>query len=276
MNTGHFSVFLRWTWGLGVVILTLFPFYWAILSSLKTGTALFQVDYFPWAPTLENFKKVLSDRQFGRSMMNSFWVATGTVSLGLILALFAAFPLSRCSFRGRKSLLFSILAISMFPQVAILSGMFELIRTLGLYNSHLGLIISYLVLVLPFMTWVLTSFMSELPKELEEAAILDGCSPLRMVISVFFPVLLPSVVATSLLAFIAAWNEFLFALTFILSAEKRTIPIAIAFLGGHSKYELPWGQIMAASLLVTLPLIVTVFIFQKKIISGLTAGAVKG
>jgi trehalose/maltose transport system permease protein len=154
--------------------------------------------------------------------------------------------------------------------------MFELIRSLGLYNNLLALTLSYLIFTLPFTVWVLTTFMRELPKELEEAAIVDGARPLAVVTKVFLPLMGPALATTGLLAFIAAWNEFLFALTFTLSSEMRTVPVAVALISGASAYELPWGNIMAASVIVTVPLIILVLIFQRAIVSGLTAGAVKG
>jgi trehalose/maltose transport system permease protein len=158
----------------------------------------------------------------------------------------------------------------------VLSGLFELIRFLGIYNSLWGLIFSYLIFTLPFTVWVLTTFIRELPKELEEAAIMDGATPWIIVRRVFLPLLWPALVTTGLLAFIGAWNEFLYALTFTLSPEERTVPVAIALLSGASQFELPWGPIMAASVMVTIPVVALVLIFQRRIVSGLTAGAVKG
>jgi trehalose/maltose transport system permease protein len=198
------------------------------------------------------------------------------VALSLFLAVTAAFALARVQFRGRTLLLFTILGVSMFPQVAVLSGMFQMIRGLGLYNHLLGLVLSYMILTLPFTVWVLTTFMRDLPKELEEAAILDGASSWTIVTRVFMPLMWPALVTTGLLAFIAAWNEFLFALTFTLTSDQRTVPVGIALMSGASPQELPWGNIMAASVIVTLPLIGLVLIFQRRIVSGLTAGAVKG
>ena len=188
----------------------------------------------------------------------------------------AAYALGRIQFRGRTTLLFVVLGVSMFPQIAVLSGMFELIRALGLYNNLLALTLSYMIFTLPFTVWVLTTFMRELPKELEEAAIVDGAKPYTIVTKVFMPLMGPALATTGLLAFIAAWNEFLFALTFTLSSEQRTVPVAIALISGAIAYELPWGNIMAASVIVTVPLIILVLIFQRAIVSGLTAGAVKG
>ena len=164
----------------------------------------------------------------------------------------------------------------MFPQVAVLSGMFELIRWAGLYNNLAGLVLSYLIFTLPFTTWVLTTFMRQIPLDLEEAAIMDGAGVGTIIFRVFLPLLQPALISTGLLAFIAAWNEFLFALTFTLTNEQRTVPVAIALISGASEYELPWGHIMAASVIVTIPLILLVLMFQHRIVSGLTAGAVKG
>ena len=170
----------------------------------------------------------------------------------------------------------AILAASMFPQVAVLSGMFELVRVLGLYDSLGALVLSDLMLTLPFTVWVLVTFMRQLPRELEEAATMDGLGPLTLVFRIFLPLLWPALVATGLLAFIAAWNEFLFALTFTLSPGVRTVPVAIALISASSAFELPWGAIMAASVIVTLPLVALVLLLQRHIVSGLTQGAVKG
>jgi trehalose/maltose transport system permease protein len=259
-----------------IVVYTVFPFYWAIISSLKSGSDLFKVEFWPSHPAWDNYFAVFREQPFGRNILNSIFVAVSTVVLSLALAVAAAYALGRIQFRGRTVLLILVLGVSMFPQIAVLSGMFELIRSLGLYNNLLSLTLSYMIFTLPFTVWVLTTFMRELPKELEEAAIVDGAKPYTIVTKVFMPLMGPALATTGLLAFIAAWNEFLFALTFTLSSEQRTVPVAIALISGASSYELPWGNIMAASVIVTVPLIVLVLIFQRRIVSGLTAGAVKG
>ena len=259
-----------------IIFYTVFPFYWAIVSSLKSGSDLFTVDFIPTAPEWANYVAVFREQPFARNILNSVFVAVSTVVLSLALAVAASYALGRIQFRGRTMLLFVILGVSMFPQIAVLSGMFELIRVLGLYNNLLALTLSYMIFTLPFTVWVLTTFMRELPKELEEAAIVDGAKPFTIVTRVFLPLMGPALATTGLLAFIAAWNEFLFALTFTLTGEMRTVPVAIALISGASAYELPWGNIMAASVIVTVPLIVLVLIFQRRIVSGLTAGAVKG
>lgn len=261
-----------------VVVVSVFPFVYAVSTSLKTGAALFEPVLWPSRVTLGNYISLftVAEQPFGRHIVNSVMVSVLVVLISLLLGVTASYALGRISFKGRGLLLTAVLAVSMFPQVAVLAGMFELIRFMGLYNKALGLILPYMIFTLPFTVWVLTTFMKQLPKELEEAAIMDGCGPLRIIWSVFMPLLWPALVSTGLLAFIAAWNEFLFALTFVLDNSERTVPVSIALISGASKYDIPWGNIMAASVLVTLPLLVLVLVFQKKIVSGLTAGAVKG
>lgn len=260
-----------------LVIWTVFPFYWAIVTSFKSGADLFKVGFLPALGTgFSNYQAVFSEQPFGENIFNSFFVSLLTVVLATVIALFASFALGRRSFPGRHAILLCFLFVSMFPQIAVLSGLFEMIRALGLFNRKPALILSYLIFTLPFTVWTLTVFMRELPKELEEAAIVDGAGPLTIIFKVFLPVLAPALVTTTLLAFIAAWNEFLFALTFSLTDRSRTVPVAIALMSGASEHEIPWGRIMAASVLVTLPVILLVWVFQKRIVSGLTAGAVKG
>jgi trehalose/maltose transport system permease protein len=262
-----------------IVLQALFPLYYAIITSFKSGTALFEISYLPTSFDLSNYQSVLFKGQgaFIGNLWNSLWVATLTVTVALFLGVTAAYSLSRIKFRGRGLLLMTILAVSMFPQVAVLAGLFQVVQTLGLYNTDWSLIFSYTIFTLPFTVWVLTTFMRDLPVELEEAAIVDGATPWIIIRRIFMPLMWPALVTTGLLAFIAAWNEYLFALTFTASSDKnRTVPVGIALLSGNSDHEIPWGLIMAASVIVTLPLIALVLIFQKKIIAGLTAGGVKG
>lgn len=170
----------------------------------------------------------------------------------------------------------AILGTSMFPQVAILSGMFELTRSLGVYNTYQGLIMSYVVFSLPFTVWILTSFIRDLPMEIEEAAMVDGASSFVILFKVFLPLMWPAIATTAILAFIGAWNEFLFALTLTISPEVTTLPVYISRFRGESEHEIPWPNIMAASVLITIPLLIVVLFFQNRIVKGLTAGAVKG
>jgi len=259
-----------------IIFVSVFPFYYAILTSFKSGTDLFRVSYWPESFSLDNYISVLSVGSFPRNLLNSIFIASVTVLLALFLAITASFALARVRFRGRGLILMTILAVSMFPQIAVLAGLFELIRFLGIYNTPWALIFSYTIFTLPFTVWVLTTFMRDLPIEIEEAAIVDGATPWIIITKVFLPLMWPALVTTGLLAFIGAWNEFLFALTFTVSNETRTVPVAIALLSGGSQFEIPWGAIMAASVIVTVPLVILVLVFQRKIISGLTAGGVKG
>jgi trehalose/maltose transport system permease protein len=260
----------------GFFLYAAFPLYYAVISSLQQGSQLFEPTYLPRSANLENYVAVFGEQPFGRSILNSFAVGLGTVAVTLFLATLAAYALGRIRFRGRRSVLFAFLTVSMFPQVAVLSGMFELIRWLGLYNTLPALVLSYLVLTLPFSIWVLTAFMRELPTEIEEAAILDGASRWTILTRILAPLAAPAIVTTGLLALIIAWNEFLFALTFSLGPESRTVPVAIALISGASQHELPWGVLMAASVVVAVPLVAIVLVFQGRIVSGLTTGALKG
>ncbi|AML53339.1 carbohydrate ABC transporter permease [Falsihalocynthiibacter arcticus] len=259
-----------------IVLQAVFPFYYAILTSLEDGQDLFEVNYLPHALNFVNYKAMLSGGAFGKQILNSIVVASVVVVLSLFLAVTAAYALSRIQFRGRGLLLLTVLSVSMFPQIAVLSGLFEVIRYFGLFNSLWSLVFSYMIFTLPFTVWVLTTFMRNIPLEIEEAAIMDGASSFTIIRRVFLPLMWPAMVTTGLLAFIHAWNEFLFALTFLSTDDQRTVPVAIALISGRSEFEIPWGNIMAASVIVTLPLIGLVLIFQRKIVSGLTAGAVKG
>ena len=259
-----------------ILLFSLFPFYYALITSLKTGSQLFTVDYLPAHWAWDNYAAVFREQPFGTNILNSLLVSAGAVAVALLMAITAAYALARLEFQGRRLLLMTVLAVSMFPQVAVLTGMFELIRMLGLYNNLAGLVLAYLTFTVPFTVWILTVVMRALPLELEEAAIMDGAGPLAIIFRVFLPLMGPALISTGLLAFVAAWNEFLFALTFTLTNEQRTVPVAIALISGASEYELPWGRIMAASVIVTVPLIGLVLGFQHRIIAGLTAGAVKG
>jgi trehalose/maltose transport system permease protein len=260
-----------------IVFISVGPFLYMVATSFKTGSALFDAGIWPQSPSLRNYTALFDGAQpFGQHLLNSVMVASLTVGGAILMGVTASYALGRIRFKGKGLLMLTLLGVSMFPQVAVLSGMFELIQALGLFNRAIGLVVPYTIFTLPFTVWILTTFMRELPTELEEAAIMDGCGPMRIIFQVFMPLLWPALVSTGLLAFIGAWNEFLFALTFIVEDAQRTVPVGISLIAGATTYEIPWGSIMAASVIVTLPLLVLVLVFQKKIVSGLTAGAVKG
>lgn len=263
-----------------IFVYAVFPFYWAIRSAITPDGELFvtPVKYFPGNPTFANFREVLSSGEFQRALLNSTIVAGSVTLLALLLGSLAGYALGRFNFRGRSAALYLMLSMTIFPQIAILGALYKMINTFGLYNSLGALILSYMIFTLPFTVWVLTSFMRGLPRDLEEAAYIDGASPLQAFYKVILPLVAPGLVTTGLLAFIAAWNEFLYALSFTQTIDKHTVPVAITTFTGKSgsTFQIPWGQIMAATIVVTLPLITLTLILQRRILAGLTAGAVKG
>lgn len=263
-----------------ILFYTLVPFYWAVRSSLMPTNELTAtpVKYFPASPTLSNFGDVFGNDQFRRALINSAIVSLSVTLLALIVGSFAAYALGRFKFRGRTPILYLILSLTMFPQIAILGSLFNMINQFGLYNKLGALVLTYLTFTLPFTVWVLTSFFRQLPAALEEAAYVDGATPFQTFYKVLLPLAGPGLVTTGLLAFIGAWNEFLFAVSFTQTPEHRTVPPAIASFSGASgsAFEVPWGSIMAATVVVTVPIVILVLIFQRKILAGLTAGAVKG
>jgi len=260
-----------------ILIYTLFPFAWAVISSLSPDAQLGSTPtkYWPEKIDWSHYRYVLENGDFLRALRNSAIVSVSTVLIALTFGSFAAYALGRIKFRGRTFTLYLILSMTMFPQIAILGSLFQMIRRFDLYDRLPALIITYLTFTLPFTVWVLTNFFRAMPGELEEAALVDGASPFRTFWEILMPLALPGLVTTGLLAFIQAWNEFLFALSFTLD-RARTVQPAIASFSGNTQYDVPWGNIMAASVLVTVPLVVLVLIFQRKILGGLTAGAVKG
>lgn len=269
---------LFWLIVILIAIYTLFPFYWAIVSSLTPPSMLFStpVRYFPAQPTLQSYVTVFQNELFRRALINSAFVSITTVVLALLIGSFGAYALGRLNFRGKSLVLYTILSMTMFPAIAILGSLFTMVRALGLYNTPWALILTYMTFSLPFTVWVLSNFFKSLPAELEQAAFVDGATPFQTFYMVLLPLTAPGLVTTGLLAFISAWNEFLYALTFTIDARARTVPVAIAYFTGEQQFEIPWADIMAAAVVVTIPLVVLVLVFQQRLVEGLTAGAVKG
>jgi trehalose/maltose transport system permease protein len=263
-----------------IFVYALFPFYWAIRSAFTPEARLFDtpLQYFPAHPTLANFRGALSASFFQDALINSTIVAGSVTLLSLAVGSLAAYALGRFRFRGRSAVLYLMLSMTIFPQIAILGALYTMINSFHLYDKLGALILTYLIFTLPFTVWVLTSFMRALPGDLEEAAYVDGATPLQVFYKVLLPLISPGLVTTGLLAFIAAWNEYLYALSFIQSPNHYTVPLAITSFQGPtgSAFQTPWGQIMAATVIVTLPLITATLVLQRRILAGLTAGAVKG
>ena len=261
-----------------IFIYLMFPFYWAIVSALKSENELIRTPatYLPQNPTFRNFAAVFRNDDFLRGLWNSTLVAFSTTAISLIIGSFAGFALGKMRFRGKSPSLYLILAMTMFPQVAILSGLFAVIRLLNLPTT-VSLVLSYLIFTLPFTVWVLTAFFRGLPDSLLQAAQVDGANMIQTFWRVLLPLTAPALVTTGLLAFIQAWNEYLFALTFTsVNPAARTVPVAIALFSGEVAFQEPAGEIMAAAIVVTIPLVALVLLFQGRIVEGLTSGAVKG
>lgn len=254
----------------------LFPFLWQFITSIKLPVDLFgdnAFSIFRVHPTILNYIRVFTERPFTTYLWNSTVVATLTTIYSLIIASITSYAIARLQFRGKNIILGIVLAVSMFPQVATIAPIFLFLQNMNLTNSYTGLIIPYTTFALPLAIWNLTTYYRQIPKELEESAKVDGASVLQRLTRIILPLVLPGTFTTAILVFIAAWNEFLFALTINTDEALKTIPVGIALFQGQ--YTIPWGEIAAASVIVTIPLVIMVLIFQRWIISGLTSGAVK-
>jgi trehalose/maltose transport system permease protein len=269
-----------WLLVVAIFVYALFPFYWALRSAFMPAAELFDtpIKYWPSDPTLQNFRDVLNSDFFRRALLNSTIVAGSVTLISLAIGSLAAYALGRFRFHGRSFVMYLMLSMTIFPQIAILGALYTMISNFHLYDKLGALILTYLIFTLPFTVWVLTSFMRSLPGDLEEAAYVDGATPLQVFWKVLLPLIAPGLVTTGLLAFISAWNEYLYAVSFIQSPHHYTVPIAITSFTakGGNAFQVPWGQIMAATIVVTLPLIAATLILQRRILAGLTAGAVKG
>lgn len=276
---------LFWLMVFIIFVYMVFPFYWMINSAFKSENQLQMTPatFLPidpktgaFAPTLINFAATFRNAAFLRGIRNSVIVALSTTLLALAVGSFAAFALGKLRYRGKTPSMYLILAMTMFPQVAVLSGLYFVIRNLGL-PAIPSMILSYMLFTLPFTVWVLAAFFRGLPLEIMQSAQVDGANAFQTFYMILLPLTAPALVTTGLLAFISAWNEYLFALTFTtVQPNARTVPVAIALFTGQIAHQTPFGEIMAGAIIVTIPLIALVLIFQNRIVAGLTAGAVKG
>jgi multiple sugar transport system permease protein len=259
-----------------IVAYCLFPFYWMIVSSLKVEPEIFQTGLFPRSPTLENYEAVFSQQRFHLALRNSLIVAGTSTVIALTVGCFAAYAMARLRFRGKFLVLGGILSIAMFPPIALLTPIFEAATRLGWIDTYQAMIIPYVSFTLPLTVWILTSFFAEMPWELEQAAKVDGATPGQAFRKVIIPLAAPGVFTTAILAFIYAWNEFMIALAVTQTIDRKPVTVAIATFTGSSQFQQPFGTIMAAGVLVTIPLVIMVLLFQRRIVAGLTAGGVKG
>jgi ABC-type glycerol-3-phosphate transport system permease component len=258
-----------------LVLLSAFPFYWAVVASLTPEAALFrEPSLWPRELVLDHYRALFAERDFWTPIRNSLVVAGATTALCVTLGTLAAYALARLRFRGRGAILGFVLAVTMFPQITIVSPLYLVLRALRLINTFPGLVLPYVTFAMPLTVWLLVGFFRQLPRDLEEAALVDGASRWQAFTRIVLPVAAPGVAATAILTFLYCWNEFLFALSFTLGPERQTVPVAIALFRGQ--YQVPWGQILAAAVVATVPVAAAVLLFQRRIVQGLTAGAVKG
>lgn len=260
---------------LALLLAMAFPLLWMALSSVTPEAALFDgARLLPVSVTLEHYARLFDERQFWTPVLNSLIVAGATTVLAIVVGTPCAYALARLPFRGRGVLLAAILSVSMFPQIAIVSPLFLVLRAVGLIDTYAGLVLPYLTFAMPLAVWLMTGFFRGLPADVEEAARLDGASRLRAAWEVTVPLAAPAIATTAILTFLYAWNEFLFALSFTLGPDRHTVPVAIALFRGQ--YQVPWGQVLAAAVVASVPVTMVVLLFQRRIMRGLTAGAVKG
>lgn len=266
-------------WAIGMVVVILYalvPVAWIVSLSLKPASEITDGRFLPQDPTLDNYRTVFDDPQFPSALRNSLGIALIATVFAVVLATFAAYAIVRLDFPGKALIMSGALAIAMFPPVAIIGPLFNMWRSLGLFDTWLGLIIPYMTFTLPMAIWTLSAFFREIPWDLDKAARVDGATPFQAFRKVIAPLAAPGMFTSAILVFIFAWNDFLFATALTSTNRARTVPAAITFFTGASQFDFPTGQIAAASVVVTIPIIVMVLLFQRRIVAGLTSGAVKG
>ena len=263
-----------------VLVFALIPIVWIISLSLKTPDSVTDGRFIPAHWTLDNYKVLFeggfSNSPFLHPLVNSIVIALISTLIAIVLAAFAAYAIARLDFPGKTAILAGALAIAMFPTISTVGPLFDMWRSIGLYNTYLGLIIPYLTFSLPLAIYILVAFFREIPWDLEQAAQVDGATPLQAFRRVIVPLAAPGTFTAAILVFIFCWNDFLFAITLTSSNASRTVPAALAFFTGESQFTAPTGNIAAAAVIVTVPIIVFVLVFQRRIVAGLTSGAVKG
>jgi len=259
-----------------VVVYALVPVVWIVSLSLKPPDKLTDGKFFPANPTFDNYSKIFDDPQFPAALRNSIGIALISTVLAVTLAMFAAYAIVRLDFPGKKIVLSGALAIAMFPPVSIIGPLFNMWRSLHLFDTWAGLVIPYMTFTLPLAIWTLSAFFREIPWDLDKAARVDGATPFQAFRRIIAPLAAPGVFTSAILVFIFAWNDFLFATALTSTNRARTVPASIAFFTGSSQFDFPTGSIAAASVVVTIPIIIMVLLFQRRIVAGLTSGAVKG
>jgi multiple sugar transport system permease protein len=268
----------RALWSIGILVVLLYaliPVAWIASLSVKTPTQVGDRKFFSGI-SFDNYDAVFSDDTFINALINSIGIASIATLISIVLAAMAAYATSRLNFTGKALILSGALAVAMFPPISIVGSLFNIWRSIGLYDTWPGLIIPYMTFTLPLAIYTLSAFFREIPWELEQAAQVDGATPFQAFRKIIVPLAAPGVFTAAILVFIFAWNDFIFANTLTSTDNARTVPAALAFFTGASQFEQPIGAICAASVVVTVPIIIMVLIFQRRIVAGLTAGAVKG
>jgi len=258
------------------ILYALFPVWWIIALSFKRTTDFTDRSFVPKAWTLDNYRTVFKTSEFTRALLNSIGIALIATLLAVVLGTMAAYAVARLRFPGKSLLIGVSLLIAMFPPISLVSPLFGIERSLHLFDTWPGLIIPYLTFSLPLAIYTLSAFFREIPWDLEKAAKIDGATPYQAFRQVIVPLAAPGVVTTAILVFIFCWNDFLFAISLTSTTNSRTVPAALAFFTGSSQFEDPTGSISAAAVVITVPIILFVLFFQRRIVAGLTSGAVKG
>ncbi|MFI5493876.1 carbohydrate ABC transporter permease [Actinoplanes sp. NPDC051859] len=266
-------------WIIGAVLIllyTLTPIAWMVSLSLKPGDDIYNKQFLPTEWSLENYRTVFQTDLFTSALRNSIGIAFISTTLSVVIAMFVAYAIARLDFPGKKLILSVALAIAMFPVISLIGPLFDMWRAVGLFDTWLGLIIPYISFTLPLSIWTLSAFFREIPWEMEQAAQVDGATPWQAFRRVIVPLAAPGVFTTAIIAFFAGWNDFVFGVSLTSTDAARPVPAALAFFTGASQFQQPTAAIAAASVVVTVPIVIVTLIFQRRIVAGLTSGAVKG
>jgi len=259
-----------------VVLIAAIPVLWLVSLSFKDPSTITDGSFYPHKWTWDNYSGIFDQPLFTHALVNSIAIALISTFFGVALGAMAAYAIARLNFPGKRLLVASALLIAMFPPISLVNPMFNLWRTLGIFDTWIGLIIPYMTFSLPLSIYTLSAFFREIPWELERAAALDGATPLQAFRRVIIPLAAPGVFTTAILVFLYCWNDFVFAISLTSTNNARTVPAALAFFTGASQFEQPTGSIAAAAVVITIPVVIVVLLFQRRIVAGLTAGAVKG
>jgi len=268
---------LMW-WGINILVLlyAFVPVFWLLSLSLKNAETLNDGKYFPTNPTGDSYKAIFQNDDFVRSLINSIGICLISTLVAIVVGTMAAYAIARLQFPGKAAILAMALLVSMFPQIALVTPLFKIETALQLFDTWPGLIIPYITFALPLAIYTLSAFFREIPWDLEKAAKMDGATPYQAFRQVITPLAMPGVFTTAILVFIACWNDFLFALSLTSTSRARTVPAAMSYFTGATTFEKPTGPIAAAAIVITIPIVLFVLVFQRRIVAGLTSGAVKG